>query len=92
MLFRIELTPKFSSCISVFEVLKLRKEFVCLVFLNILHCTIPLSSEGFSLLLDVRAQGNITGQLENKTCLMQFELFLVLVFFPSRRNKNPSVD
>lgn len=54
------------------------KEFVCLLLLNILHDAVPINSEAFFLLLDVRAQGNITGQLENKTCLMQFERF----FFP----------
>lgn len=88
MLFRSELTQKFSSWISVFGVLELRIEFVCLVLLNILHDTIPLSSEGFSLLLDVRAQGNITGQLENKTCLMQTEL-LLFFFFPLEETKIP---
>lgn len=63
------------------------KEFVCLLLLNILHDAIPINLEAFVLLLVVRAQGSITGQLENKTCLMQF----VRVFFPLRRNKNPSV-
>lgn len=63
------------------------KEFVCLLLLNILHDAIPINLEAFVLLLVVRAQGSITGQLENKTCLMQF----VRGFFPLRRNKNPSV-
>lgn len=65
------------------------KESVCLL-LSVLRDAIAISSEAFSLLLVVRAQGNITGQLENKTRLMQFESCVVF-FFSLGRNKNPSV-
>lgn len=52
--------------------------------LNSLHDAIPINLEAFILLLDVRAQGNIIGQQENKTSVME------RVFSSLRRNKNPS--
>lgn len=57
-----------------------------LLLLSIPQDAVPLSAEAFLLLLDVRAQGNATGQLDSKTCLTPSGR----VFFLGR-NKNPSV-
>lgn len=64
------------------------KELVCLPP-SILRDAIAISSEAFSLLLVIRAQGNITGQLENKTCLMQFESCGGFFFFHLVETKIP---
>ena len=63
------------------------KKFMCLLLLNVLlRDAMPINLEAFFLWVDVRAQGNITGQLENKTCLMQFER--AFFFFPWEKQKS----